>query len=293
MTAPTHGIFAGILLFAFGMPVEAAPYLIFGSLLPDIDHDRSFIGRILFPVSYPLNRKFGHRNITHSLLVWIPLLVIGIKYKIAMWIAIGGLSHLFLDMWNLTGVGIFKPLTDKIFVMANKNFRIKVGSKNEFILMLVFSMMLWGTWELHKKKGLRGVTREVIGAYEMSYDDYERNGLEISYIEGKFRQKEGIIKEEAKYLIIGEGESEGYLVLYDKENDKVIEIPKEGKFLKSKVSSEKKEWSTMKVSDVMEVKSIDGMAFQKATKKWRKLTKGDYVIGTINYLGSIELTGSD
>ena len=219
MTAPTHGIFAGILLFAFGMPVEAAPYLIFGSLLPDIDHDRSFIGRILFPVSYPLNRKFGHRNITHSLLVWIPLLVIGIKYKIAMWIAIGGLSHLFLDMWNLTGVGIFKPLTDKIFVMANKNFRIKVGSKNEFILMLVFSMMLWGTWELHKKKGLRGVTREVIGAYEMSYDDYERNGLEISYIEGKFRQKEGIIKEEAKYLIIGEGESEGYLVLYDKENE--------------------------------------------------------------------------
>ena len=47
MTAPTHGIFAGILLFAFGMPVEVAPYLIFGSLLPDIDHDRSFKGKTI------------------------------------------------------------------------------------------------------------------------------------------------------------------------------------------------------------------------------------------------------
>lgn len=69
MTAPTHGVFAGILFFLFGMPAEAAPFLILGSFLPDIDHERSFIGRILFPISYPLNRNFGHRNITHSLLI--------------------------------------------------------------------------------------------------------------------------------------------------------------------------------------------------------------------------------
>ncbi len=293
MTAPTHGVFAGMLLFAFGLPNEAIPFLVFGSLLPDIDHDRSIIGRIFFPISYPLNRKFGHRNITHSLLIWFPLLILGIKYKIAFWIAIGGLSHLFLDMWNLTGIGLFKPLSDKIFVLANKKFRMKVGSRNELILMFFLALMCWGAYELRAKQGVRGVTREVIGAYEMSYDDYERNGLKVSYIEGKFRQKEGTIKEEAKYLIIGEGESEGYLVLYDKANNKVIEIPKEGKFLKSKVEAEEKEWSTMKVSEVMLVKNIEGMAFQKATKKWRKLTKGDYVIGTVNYLGSIDLVKGD
>ena len=293
MTAPTHGVFAGILLFAFGMPIEAAPYLVLGSLLPDIDHDRSFIGRIFFPISYPLNKKFGHRNITHSLLIWFPLLILGIKFKICFWLAVGGLSHLFLDMWNLTGVGIFKPLTDKIFVMANKKFRIKVGSRSELILMLVFFLMLWGAWELHQKKGLRGVTRELIGSYEMSYDDYEHNGLEISYIQGKFREKDGLIKENAKYLIIGEGVSEGHLILYDEKNSEIINIPQEGKFLKSKILSDKKEWSTMKVDDVMEVKKVDGMAFQKATKKWRRLQKGDFVIGTINYLGKVELTISN
>lgn len=289
MTAPTHGIFATILCFAFGMPVEAIPFLIFGSLLPDIDHDRSFVGRIFFPISYPLNKRFGHRNITHSLLIWFPLMVLGIKYKLVMWLAIGGLSHLFLDMWTFSGVGLFKPLTDKIYVMANRKFRLKVGSRNELILMLVFALMLWGSVELYKRKGLRGITRELIGSYEITLDDYVHNGLILSYVEGTFRENSGRIEENRRFLIIGEGASNGYLNLYDEKNDKMVEIPQQGKFLKSKIVTDKKEWSTMKVSDVMEVKEINGVAFQKATKKWRKLNKGDFVIGTINYLGSVEL----
>ena len=43
----------------------------------------------------------------------------------------------------------------------------------------------------------------------------------------------------------------------------------------------------------MEVKSIEGMAFQKARKKWRKLNNGDFVIGMVNYIGSIELKISE
>lgn len=293
MIAPTHGIFASVICFAFGMPLEAIPWLIAGSLLPDIDHDRSFIGRIFFPISYPLNKKFGHRNITHSLLIWFPLMVVGIKYKLIMWLAIGGLSHLFLDMWTVTGVGIFKPLTDKIFVMANRKFRLKVGSRNELILMLVFALMLWGSVELHKRKGIRGVTRDIMGSYDITLDDYARNGLIISYVEGTFRENSGRIEENKRFLIIGEGENAGYLNLYDEKLDKMIDIPQQGKFLKSKVISDVKEWSTMKVSDVMEVKSIEGMAFQKAKKKWRKLNKGDYVIGIVNYMGSIELSISN
>lgn len=293
MIAPTHGIFASIICFAFGMPIQAVPYLIAGSLVPDIDHEKSFIGRIFFFISYPLNRKFGHRNITHSLLLWLPILAIGMKFKWVLWLSIGALSHLFLDMWTITGVGLFKPLTDKIYVMANKKFRLKVGSRNELILILVFALLLWGSVELYQRKGLRGVTREIMGSYDITLDDYVRNGLIISYVEGTFRENSGKIEENKRFLIIGEGESEGYLNLYDEKQDKMVDIPQQGKFIKSKVISDTKEWSTMKVDGVMEVKSIEGMAFQKAKKKWRKLQKGDFVIGTVNYVGSIELTISE
>lgn len=293
MIASTHGIFASIICFAFGMPTQAIPYLVAGSLVPDIDHEKSFIGRIFFFISYPLNRKFGHRNITHSLLLWIPIFVIGLKFKWILWLSIGALSHLFLDMWTYSGVGLFKPLTDKIYVMANKKFRLKVGSRSELILILIFSLLLWGSYELHQRKGVRGITRDIMGSYDMTLEDYERNGLKISYVEGIFRENSGKISEKRKFLIIGEGESEGYLNLYDLEQDKMVDIPQEGKFLKSKILVEEKEWSTMKVSDVMEVKSIEGMAFQKARKKWRKLNKGDYVIGMVNYMGSIELKSGE
>ena len=293
MIAPTHSLFAGIICFAFGMPVQAVPYLIAGSLVPDIDHEKSFIGRIFFFISYPLNRKFGHRNITHSLLLWFPILVIGLKFKWVLWLSIGALSHLFLDMWTITGVGLFKPLTDKIYVMANKKFRLKVGSRNELILILVFGLLLWGSVELYQHKGVRGVTREIMGSYDITLDDYVRNGLIISYVEGTFRENSGKIEENKRFLIIGEGESEGYLNLYDEAQDKMVDIPQQGKFIKSKVISDTKEWSTMKVDGVMEVKSIEGMAFQKAKKKWRKLQKGDFVIGTVNYVGSIELKISE
>lgn len=289
MIAPTHGLFAVFLNFCFGFPLETAKYLVIGSVLPDIDHPKSFLGRIFYPISIAINKRWGHRNITHSLILWIPIMFLGYKFfKPVYYISLGALSHMFLDMWNITGVGLFKPLTDKIFVMANKKFRMKVGGRSEYIFVLILMIMCYYSYEFYKVKGVRGVVRKVIGSYEMSFDDYERAGLKESYIQGDFREKEGKIKK-VKYLIVGELKTEGYLALYDYENDKVIEIPENGKFLKSEVEVTQKEFSTMKISEVLVVKKIEGLAFQKATKKWRKLKEGDYVIGTINYFGKIEL----
>lgn len=39
-----------------------------GSLLPDIDHPRSWIGRRILFISLPLSALVGHRGVTHSLL---------------------------------------------------------------------------------------------------------------------------------------------------------------------------------------------------------------------------------
>lgn len=289
MTAPTHGIFSAIIIYLFGLPNKAAAFVFFGSLLPDIDHEKSFVGRIFFPISHPINKKFGHRHITHSLILWFPLSIIGLIFvKPLYWLGLGAISHLFLDCWNLTGLGLFKPITDKVFVMANKKYRIKVGSRNEFVLMIVLLMVAWGSYEISRLGGVRGLLRDVMGDYNMVMSDYENMGLRTAYINGKIRRNEGFT-ENVEYLIIGKGYQTGHLVLYDEKKEKVVRVPEEGKFLKSKLIEGEGDWSTLKVKAPMVVKDIKGLAFNKASVKWRKLKIGDYVTGVINYKGLIEL----
>ena len=47
---------------------EALALAVFGGLLPDIDHPKSWVGRRLRPVSDLVAGLFGHRGVTHSLL---------------------------------------------------------------------------------------------------------------------------------------------------------------------------------------------------------------------------------
>lgn len=96
-----------------------------GSLLPDLDHSKSFLGGRLKIISKPINLIFGHRGITHSLSFWITaiitLLLYGKNYVsdgsydtyllLIMGIGIGGFSHLFLDSLTKLGIPIFYPFS--------------------------------------------------------------------------------------------------------------------------------------------------------------------------------------
>ncbi len=79
--------------------------LVFYSLLPDIDMPYSELGKLFLPASRYLYAKFGHRNVTHSLifmlLVTSPLALNQQIYFLAL-LAYG--SHLTGD--SLTYMGI-------------------------------------------------------------------------------------------------------------------------------------------------------------------------------------------
>ncbi len=84
MTAPTHIAF-GLLTVAssfslFSMSIHrnlpAIAGAIIGSLLPDVDSPRSYIGRMMLFASIPIERRWGHRTITHSLLCMFALSVV-------------------------------------------------------------------------------------------------------------------------------------------------------------------------------------------------------------------------
>lgn len=85
-----------------------------GSLLPDIDHPNSYLGRKLYPISVLINKCFGHRGFTHS---FLSLTLLGLATTF-WWVEnfyffgglfLGYLSHLLADMTTVSGVPLLYP----------------------------------------------------------------------------------------------------------------------------------------------------------------------------------------
>jgi inner membrane protein len=74
MTAPNHitgGLYLQVYFVVFLINIFASPVFIsvtiLGSLLPDIDHTKSWIGKSVYPIAKWISRNYGHRTITHSI----------------------------------------------------------------------------------------------------------------------------------------------------------------------------------------------------------------------------------
>ncbi len=84
-----------------------------GSLLPDIDHPQSWVGRRTRPLSTILAGTLGHRGITHSALAVIGLSLLlvhaGYRRSLITALAIGYLSHLAADMLTPRGLRLAWP----------------------------------------------------------------------------------------------------------------------------------------------------------------------------------------
>ncbi len=114
MTAPNHlaggVIFTGLFCSFFSVNIFASPLFItatiIGSLLPDIDHTKSWIGKSVFPLAKWLSRNYGHRTITHSIffLLGVYLLSIFVEknfredFSVSTILLFAILSHLIFDM---------------------------------------------------------------------------------------------------------------------------------------------------------------------------------------------------
>src|ERR1700733_9049139 len=85
-----------------------------GSLLPDIDHPNSWVGRRSRPVSTAIAAALGHRGFTHSAVAVIGLVVLllhaGYRQGMVSALAVGYLSHLGADMLTPRGLRLAWPL---------------------------------------------------------------------------------------------------------------------------------------------------------------------------------------
>lgn len=88
-----------------------------GSILPDIDHPKSFIGSQVPILPKFLYSNVGHRTATHcflfSLIVGVIASIINPWVGTGLWVGI--FSHIILDSFTPRGVAILYPITDKKF----------------------------------------------------------------------------------------------------------------------------------------------------------------------------------
>lgn len=207
MSGPNHiagGIvFTGIYLSMWNINIFSQPLYLgataFFALLPDIDHTKSLIGKPFWPIARYLDRKFGHRTITHSLLCYFILyLTIGmlcqiwafekvVLPKIFLW-AYG--SHLLLDMVTIQGVPLLYPFKKNPCVIpGNPKFRFRsLDFKVESIAFVLFVMLMFtckdlfahGFWNTYDKafatlKSINAESRLSPTAVIVEYD-VERSG---------------------------------------------------------------------------------------------------------------------
>ncbi|MCU0325575.1 MAG: metal-dependent hydrolase [Spirosomaceae bacterium] len=139
------------------------------AVLPDIDHTKSIIGKLFYPLAKWLNNSFGHRTITHSLIfliaIWLIVRFLELiyfkdsNYSTIVFYAL--FSHDLFDMCTKQGVPFFYPFTKRPVVLpANPNLRLSTNDfRSEAIIFLgfcsltLFCMPLFsnGFWQVYRK----------------------------------------------------------------------------------------------------------------------------------------------
>lgn len=154
--AHTHMLFA--LLFAL-FPIRFLEYhpspevlaaATFASILPDVDHPKSMLGRILLPVSLLLNATVGHRTLTHSLagfsiaiiLAYLTTISLGLSAAAYVAFTLGYASHILADMLNDAGVALMYPFEKRRYSILPRRWGIKTESQSEHAIATVLAVVV-------------------------------------------------------------------------------------------------------------------------------------------------------
>ena len=212
MTAGTHLAGAALtasLLRGFGLELGPAEYLAlgWGAVLPDLDTTTSGPGRFARPLSAWLERRFGHRTLTHSLLflalLWAAALPLPPGPRTAL--LAGWASHLLLDTLNVNGVPLLWPLRLQFWFFPSRALRVRYGSPQEATLALFLALAAFVLWPL-AGLGFDTAFRHLVASPETAVADYlkwrDRRAVRVRLtgfnrvtqerVEGEFRVVEAV-----------------------------------------------------------------------------------------------------
>ena len=157
MSGPNHvtggivftGIFSSFFDINIFSDVNFMAITVFASLLPDIDHRKSLIGKIFYPIAKYLDTNYGHRTITHSILFYIIVVTIvyalqslggADSHQMTIIFGIALLSHFVFDMVTVAGIPLFYPFfRNPCVIPGSPDARIKSkDAKSEFVIFAIF-----------------------------------------------------------------------------------------------------------------------------------------------------------
>jgi inner membrane protein len=178
MRAPTHATFGLLFTIAAGsvlgviLTPAVAGFAVLGALLPDVDTPTSPIGRLCRPLAGWLERRVGHRTLTHSLLglalASLPVLPLArVDWQWPLAFAAGYLSHLLVDAANPPGVPLVYPSPVRAVFPGREALRPAEGSRAEAVLCAALALGLAVLWPLHHAgftRSLHLLTRTTGGA---------------------------------------------------------------------------------------------------------------------------------
>ena len=280
MTAHTHiafgllstaGIFS-IVSTSLHRDMPAIGCTIIGSLLPDIDTPKSSVGRALPFISGPIERRWGHRTVTHSLLVLLALAVLTTPlafYRATCFTAflIGFASHLIADCGTRSGVPLFYPSPAVCVIPGNDRYRVHTGSLLGEGILLIFLLMLLGVlMPISRMGGIWRALRYLTATPRAAYSDYrEATSEAVLRFEGRWRESRQPVKGEALIL---DGVPNEFLIAFE---DRALVYGEEGDILPDK--SRVKETGRPLRVDTLKVK-------QKTLEEIRgRIPEGAYLSG--------------
>jgi len=280
MTGPTHIAIAVSCGMVAGASKTQLGLLAAGAILPDLDHPQSFIGRVFFPLSIPLNKLVGHRGAFHSFWIWGSLVLIGwLFWKPAAILGAGALLHILADCATVSGVRALAPWSEKLFVVFRRSWRIRSGAPAEMVVLVLFGMVAWGGGYMGAMGGLRALIGHLTGAPKIMMEEYRAKGLVKCCVSGKLRWANGKI-EEGQWLIIGKEGRNGLALQGNGTKKTIIHLPKQGEFLRARLQPDKnnEKWEMIKLTGWARTEKpvyfLDG-------RKWHYALSGELVWGQV------------
>lgn len=223
MLAPTHMVAGQAAFVALSLAVGHAPSwpeacLSAGAgLLPDLDKRHGVVGRLFPWLSEPLEYRFGHRTLTHSLLACTVLaLLLWPLLPHGLWLAVvaGYTSHPVADMMTPAGVGWFWPARWRCVLPGNERYRMHAMGWGELAFAAILAATTVPLLDMAKAKpGTGSVIAAAIGDIATARTRYDAEKGDHRWslrLEG--RDNLTLADVNGDYPIIGPWKAAGFLI---------------------------------------------------------------------------------
>ncbi|MCE0732463.1 metal-dependent hydrolase [Halomonas sp. G15] len=223
MLAPTHMIAGQAAFIAVSLGVGHAPTLpeawlaAAAGLLPDLDKRHGIVGRLFPWLSEPLEYRFGHRTLTHSLLASVVLaLMLWPLLPRGVWLAVvaGYASHPVADMLTPAGVEWFWPARWRCVLPGNERYRMRAMGWGELACAVLLAVVTIPLLNMAKAKpGTGSVIAAAIGdiaAARERYDAEKGANRWTLRLEGRDNLTHADVS--GDYPIIGSWQGAGFLI---------------------------------------------------------------------------------